>query len=129
MAMTIRQVEDITKPVTTGDYTAAMYSLQTAPTGDPSYIMNILYKSTGAWNVQIGYRSARLDAAADKLTAELDPAKRTALALDAQQILAEDVPVIYLMFPLYHIAHTAKLKGFEAHPLETYLLDHRWTLG
>jgi peptide/nickel transport system substrate-binding protein len=129
MAMAIRTVEDITKPVTTADYTTAMYSLQTAPTGDPSYIMNILYKSTGAWNGQIGYQSARLDAAADRLTAELDSAKRAALALEAQQILAEDVPVIYLMFPLYHIGHTAKLRGFEAHPLETYLLDHRWKLG
>ena len=128
IAIATRGVEDITKLVEGADFTATMYSLQTAPTGDPSYILNILYRGTGAWNGQIGYQSPRLDEAAARLTAESDPNRRVELAREAQRILAEDVPTIHLMQPLYHTAHTAKLRGFEAHTLEAYLLNGRWSL-
>lgn len=129
IAIGVRSVEDITKPVDAGDYSAAMYSFQTAPTGDPSYVMNTLYRSTGASNKQLGYQSPRLDAAADRLTAESDPARRIELAHEAQGILAEDVPAVYLMQPLYHTAHTPRLRGFEPHTVEQYLLNGRWSLA
>lgn len=129
MAVAIRSVEDITKPVNAGDYTATMYSIQTAPTGDPSYILNLIYRSTAAQNVQLGYQSPALDAVIDKLNAETDSARRTELAREAQGILIEDAPATYLMQPLIHIGHTPKLSGIEAHPVEQYLLNHRWKLG
>jgi peptide/nickel transport system substrate-binding protein len=129
VATTIRSVEDITKPVNAGDYTATMYSIQTAPTGDPSYILNLIYKSTAVQNVQLGYGSPALDAVIDRLIAETDPARRADLAREAQAILIEDAPATYLMQPLIHLAHTPKLTGVEAHPVEQYLLTHRWKLG
>ena len=129
MSINIRSVEDITTPITKGDYTAAMYSLQSAPFGDPSFILNILYASTGAWNVQLGYQSNQADDLAKRMTAETDGAKRADLARQAEQLLQEDVPAVFLMQPIYLTGHSPKLKGFEPHTLEPYLLDHTYTLS
>jgi peptide/nickel transport system substrate-binding protein len=129
VAISIRSTEDISTPVNAGDYTAAMYAFQTAPTGDPSFVLNVLYRSNGGLNKQLGYHSARLDAAADALVPETDPVKRVALARQAQQILIEDAPAAYLLQPLYHTAYVSKLRGFEPHPVEQYLLTSRWSLA
>jgi len=124
----IKSVESITPIVEKGDYAATMYSLQNAPTGDPSYIANILYHSKGAWNSQIGYQSTRFDAAAEKLTAETDPAKRIEAAKAASAILNEDATVVFLGSPMYHKLLSAKVKGFEPSPLEAYFLAHTTSL-
>jgi peptide/nickel transport system substrate-binding protein len=129
IAISVRSVEDITTAIESADYTAAMYSMQTAPTGDPSYVANLLYRADGAINKQLGYRSTRFDALAERLTAEGDPARRIELAREAQAILAEDVPAIFLMQPLYHTVHTSRLRGFEPHTVEQYLLTHQYALG
>jgi peptide/nickel transport system substrate-binding protein len=129
ISVRIRSVENITPIVEKGDYGATMYSVQTAPTGDPSYMPNILYHSKGAWNVQVGYQSARFDAAAEKLTGETDPARRIEAAKAAAAILNEDVPVVFLASPMYHNLLAPKVKGFEPSPLEAYFLSHALVLG
>jgi peptide/nickel transport system substrate-binding protein len=120
----IKSVENITPIVEKGDYGATMYSVQTAPTGDPSYMPSILYHSQGAWNGQVGYQSARFDAAAERLTAETDPARRIEAARAASALLNEDAPAIFLASPMYHNLLSARVKGFEPHPLEAYFLTH-----
>jgi peptide/nickel transport system substrate-binding protein len=61
--------------------------------------------------------------------AELDPERRRDILTQAQQILADDGPVILPYFRSFITAHSARLMGFEAHPLKFLDLRRAWLNG
>jgi len=129
MAVTLRQVEQITPVVNSRDYQAAMYRLGTTPTADPGFVLNTVYASWGADNVQIGYSSPRLDALAAELNAVADRDQRMQLGLAAQAVMREEVPSVFLLSPKLHIGLSPQVRNFEYQPFDFYLVNHALALA
>jgi peptide/nickel transport system substrate-binding protein len=66
------------------------------------------------------------DALLAEATGTLDPDARRALLTEAQQILADDGPIISPYFRSYITAYTSRLQGFAAHPLRWLDLRRAW---
>ena len=62
------------------------------------------------------YCNPELDAALAAGRASSDPEKRLAAYRKAEQVIAEDNPIIYLYHPQYMFAFTTRLKGFTPYP-------------
>ncbi|MFN8521568.1 MAG: ABC transporter substrate-binding protein [Chloroflexota bacterium] len=129
MSVSIRSVEQITPVVNNRDYQATMWRLGTTPTADPGFVLNTVYSSSGADNRQLGYQSARVDGVIARLNVASDVATRQALAIEAQGVLRDEVPSVFLLSPKLHIAHAARVKGLTYHPFDFYLVDHRISLS
>jgi peptide/nickel transport system substrate-binding protein len=68
---------------------------------DPDYVRNLFYSANAkrrGWNMS-GYKNAAFDAAADLSIREMDPAKRRALVMKMQELIARDLPYIPLYKP------------------------------
>jgi ABC-type transport system substrate-binding protein len=61
--------------------------------------------------------------------AELDSDARREILTEAQQILADDGPVILPYFRSYITGYSARLEGFQAHPLRFLDLRRAWLDG
>jgi peptide/nickel transport system substrate-binding protein len=129
VAAKIESTENIGQPVDSGNYDAAMYAWQPAPSGDPDFALNLFYGSGGSRNKQIAYKSAKMDELVTKLNATTAAAQRAQVAADAQKLLREEEPVVYICAPKYHTGASTKVKGFEAHPVEAFFLDNKIGLG
>src|SRR5207253_3081814 len=73
-----------------------MYSANMLVTGDPLYIFNQTLGKGGPANYG-AYTNPQLESTLTALRSEADPAKRQALAVQAQQIVKEDTPNIYVL--------------------------------
>jgi ABC-type transport system substrate-binding protein len=62
------------------------------------------------------YSSPALDGVAKKLSTELDESTRSTLAIEAQKILNDDVPVIVLAEPKFVLAIRSDITGVLAEP-------------
>jgi peptide/nickel transport system substrate-binding protein len=129
MAVTIRNVEQITPIVANREYVATMYRLGTAPTADPGFILNTAYASWGVDNAQLGYRSAELDEVVRRLNGTTDPFHRTSVAQEALAILRRDMPSVPLLSPKLHIALSPRVQGFTYHPFDFYFVTHALSLA
>ena len=129
MAVTIRNIEQITPIVANREYVASMYRLGTAPTADPGFILNTAYASWGVDNKQLGYTSDELDAVVKRLNVTTDLPQRTQVAQEALAILRRDMPSIPLLSPKLHIALSPKVQGFTYHPFDFYFVNHELSVG
>jgi peptide/nickel transport system substrate-binding protein len=127
MATTLRQVEQITPIVNARDYEATMYALQTAPNADPGFVLNVVFSSWGDQNVQLGSYSPRIEAIAQQLNQEPDVSQRYALGWQAQDVLREEVPAIFLLSPSYHTVVTQRVRNYQPNPFDYYVVHP--TLG
>lgn len=131
VAVALRSVESsaITGMLNKGEYDASMWTLQMAPSGDPGYVLQTVYTTGGDSNPQLGYSSPRFDALVAQLNGTADVAQRFALAQQAQEVLREDSPAIYLLAPSFNTLHSSRLQNFVASPFDHYLIDHALTLA
>lgn len=110
-----------------GDFDAALYSMNTAPTADPQYLLEIMFK-TGASSNFGKYSNPRLDALIDQLKTAFDKKKRCSIARDAQQILLDDAAFAFVVYPKTIVAMSNKVKGIAPSPTEYYLLTPEVTV-
>lgn len=107
------------------DWDASMYSMGTLPTGDPLYMFNQNLLKGGPGNLG-GYDSQQLQAMIEQMRVEIDPAKRSALVRQAQEIVKAEVPTAYLVAaPVTYVYKKGKVKGFTPHPNDLYFSTHR----
>lgn len=59
------------------------------------------------------YSNKKVDALLDSARAELDMAKRVPLYADAQRLLSDDSPYVYLWYKLNHVVTAKNVKGFR----------------
>lgn len=119
----IANVEKISEALK-GDYDASIYSLNTAPTGDPQYLLETMFR-TGASSNYANYSSPRLDALADKLKTTFDSEERNALAKEAQQVVLDDAAYACLVYPKTNMAVNNKVSGIVLSPSEYYMLNSK----
>jgi peptide/nickel transport system substrate-binding protein len=112
VAIETRLTEAVSQLAAAHDFDLLLWAQHTAPAGDPAFFLNMSLR-TDAGNNYAGYRSARFDALLDQLARVSDPATRVAIAREAQALLAEDVPVVFLLTPHWHVGLSERLKHYE----------------
>ena len=115
-------VDGIDKAAKAGEFDLILYAQHTAPTADPSFALNQFFRTEGAKNFT-GYSSEEMDKLLDELGSESDYAKRVELSKKAQELVAKDLPVLYLVDPQWHIAVSEKLANYQPYNGDYYIVN------
>jgi len=107
-----RVVENVSEAAAEGDFDIFLWAQHTAPSGDPAFYFTSMLRSGGAIN-HSRYADPGFDAILDRLVEANDAELRAELALDAQALLFETVPVVYLVSPEWHVGLSERLAGYE----------------
>ena len=87
--------------------------------------INVQLRSGGTWNESF-YNNPRLDELLDLAASEADFETRKEYFREMQEILIEDVPVLYLTYnPILH-AHRANIHNVQAHTALAHWLFEEW---
>ena len=87
--------------------------------------INVQLRSGGTWNESF-YNNPRIDELLDLASSEADFEKRKEYFREMQEILIEDVPVLYLTYnPVLH-AHRANVHNVQAHTALAHWLFEEW---
>lgn len=121
ISMTITNVESISEAFK-GDFEAGIYSMNTAPTGDPQYFLDTVFR-TGADSNFGKYSNANLDQLIEELGKTFDVQKRRDIAKEAQQIIIDDANFIFVSYPKSSMAISKEVSGLKLSPVEYYMLD------
>ena len=107
---------------TKGAFYVGYYNMQPTPDG----ILKLLFTSDAAWN-ETRWNNKAFDDLVAKARAVADPAERTELYTQAQQLMHDEVPSI---IPAFFDALGAKrdwLQGYQIHPRASiFRLDFAW---
>lgn len=95
----------------------------TAPQGDPDAFLSDVFM-TGARSNFMGYANPKLDRLLQEARICFDPARRSLLYNQIQQIIYEENPVIVLFHKSMVTAMSHRVRGYKIHPAEKYLLTH-----
>ena len=88
--------------------------------------LSVQLRSGGVWNESY-YENTRLDELLDLANAEPDFATRKEYFREIQEMLIEDVPVLYLMHPPVIVAHRSRIMDVQAHPgLSETFIENWW---
>jgi peptide/nickel transport system substrate-binding protein len=63
------------------------------------------------------YANPKVDALLDASETELDPEKRQAALVEAQTLIAADMPVLWIEYPVQFWPMNAAITGYELSPL------------
>ncbi len=120
--VTAEVTDNIGDAAKTGEYDIILYSTHTAPAGDPANFLNNTFTSTGSGNYYTNYHSEEFDQLVEKLIDTPIGEERDNLAIQAQELLHEDLPVLYLIDPQWHIAVSEKLENYETYCGDYYMV-------
>ncbi len=112
IAIDTQVVENIQQMAAAGDFDIALWAQHTAPSGDAAFFLNSMLRSGASLNYA-KYASRGFDAILNRFATEGDPAKRVAIALDAQQKLFADAPASFLVSPVWYVGLSKRLKNYE----------------
>ncbi|MCY3953273.1 MAG: ABC transporter substrate-binding protein [bacterium] len=84
---------------------------------DPNYLLSLLLES-GVFGNYTDYNNARVDEIIRDGWAEKDPAVRRGMFEEAQRIISEDAPWVFLAQPDYKIALRDNVGGYALYPNE-----------
>jgi peptide/nickel transport system substrate-binding protein len=119
----IEEILDINRAVAENTFDATMYSYTVTPSGDINRGLAQLF-IPGSSNKD-RYTNPRLNALFDDYNATVDPARRASLSREMQEILGQDVPFVYLVYPNQLVAMSSKVSGYTPHLLENYQIDSK----
>ncbi|MCL6477345.1 MAG: ABC transporter substrate-binding protein [Peptococcaceae bacterium] len=118
----IKSVESTETVMKTGDFDAAIYSFNTAPTGDPQYMLETIFMSGGDGNFG-HYSNDQLDTLIEKLQSTYDTKERNAIVKEAQQVIIDDAAFAFLVHPKIITAVHKDVEGLVITPTEYYFLN------
>jgi peptide/nickel transport system substrate-binding protein len=121
MDVSIEESVDINRTVADSAFDATMYSYTVAPSGDLNRGLAQLFVP-GTTNKD-RYSNPRVNSLYDEYNATADAARRRDLAREMQELIGQDVPVVYLAYPNQIVAMSSKVSGYTPHLLENYQLD------
>ena len=87
--------------------------------------INVQLRGGGVWNESF-FNNARLDELLDLAAGEADFDKRKEYFREMQEILIEEVPVLYLAYSPVMYAHRASIGGVQAHTALAHWLFEEW---
>ncbi|ATW27603.1 ABC transporter substrate-binding protein [Candidatus Formimonas warabiya] len=120
--VSVEVVENIDESMSSGNFDAVIYSMNTAVTGDPQYFLNIFFK-TGADSNYGKYSNPALDKVIEELGRTFETEKRYQLAQEAQQIILDDAAFVFLIYPKSNLVAKSNISGLSLHPSDFYFLN------
>ena len=115
-------VDGIDTVAKSGEFDLILYAQHTAPTGDPAFSLNQFFRSDQTKNFT-KYKSEEMDKLLDELGKEEDKAKRIELAKKAQELVAKDLPILYLVDPQWSIAVSDRLSDYQPYNGDYYIVN------
>ena len=117
----LESYEGLYDVLSSGDYDMALYSVNTATTGDPKGYLETYFTTEGSTNFA-RYSNEEVDRLVEELDEESDPEKRHQTALEVQQILLDDAASMFLLTPKLNMVVQSDITGIEMYPVEYYLI-------
>ncbi len=115
-------VENIDAELKEGNFDIALYAQHTAPTGNPAFFLNQFLRTDGSKN-HMGYSSAEFDALLDEMALLPLGDEMYAKAQEAQHMVSEDLPVLYLLDPKWHVAISDRLEGYMPYCGDYFIIN------
>ncbi len=114
-----------------GDYDMAFYSYGVAPSGDPDYYLTAHFDSTADYkeNRWTQYSNATVDSLLASARTEMDPATRKDYYDQAQEIIVEESPEMFIFHEKELVGHHIDVIGYEIYPNEITFLTKNMYIG
>ena len=119
---TTEMTDSIGNYVKTEEFDIAFWAQHTAPTGEPTYSLSQFFRTGAAYNNN-AYSNEKVDELLDQMGTLPAGEEKDNLAKQVQQIISEDLPVIYLVDPQWHIAVSDKLANYESYNGDYYVVN------
>ncbi len=116
--------DDISKTAADGDYDLMVYAQFTAPYGEPAFFLNQTFRSSAETNYA-RYNSKEFDEILDEISNLPLGKERDELAIKAQELLFEDLPVLYLVDPQWKIAVSERLENYKIYGGDYYVINDK----
>lgn len=120
--VTTEMTDSIGNYVKTEEFDIAFWAQHTAPTGEPTYSLSQFFRTGAAYNNN-AYSNEKVDELLDQMGTLPAGEEKDNLAKQVQQIISEDLPVIYLVDPQWHIAVSDKLANYEPYNGDYYVVN------
>ena len=105
-----------------GAYDVVLYAQHTAPSGEPSAFLNMALAPGGSRNYA-NYENSEINDLLDQMGKTEPGADRDKLSKDIQAIVAEDLPIIYLVDPQWHVALSDRVSDYEPYCGDYYVVN------
>ena len=115
-------VDDINTVLEGGAYDVVLYAQHTAPSGEPSAFLNMALAPGGSRNYA-NYENSEINDLLDQMGKTEPGADRDKLSKDIQAIVAEDLPIIYLVDPQWHVALSDRVSDYEPYCGDYYVVN------
>ena len=114
-----------------GDYDMVFYSYGVAPSGDPDYYLTAHFDSTAGYkeNGWTRYSNATVDSLLASARAEMDPDDRKDYYDQAQAIIVEESPEMFIFHEKELVGHHIDVIGYEIYPNEITFLTKNMYIG
>jgi peptide/nickel transport system substrate-binding protein len=114
-------VENITAHLQQRRFDVAFWTMHVAPGGDGGFVLEQYLRASAPLNV-MGYRSPALDRLLDRLRETEGAEPRARLIREIQGVLRLDVPMSFLMTPVWHVGLSARLAEYVPFPTDYYIV-------
>ena len=121
IAVTTQVTESPSDVAASGDFDLFLWAQHTAPAGDPGLFLSLFFETDAARNYS-GWSNADYDALIAELRAAGDPQARIDLAQRAQDMIAAEAPVAFLVTPEWHVGLSPALAGYEPWGSDYYVI-------
>ena len=121
IAVTTQVTESPSDVATSGEFDLFLWAQHTAPAGDPGLFLSLFFETDAARNYS-GWSNAAYDSLIAELRAEGDPQARIDLARRAQEMIAAEAPVSFLVTPEWHVGLSPALAGYEPWGSDYYVI-------
>ncbi|MBV6658664.1 MAG: peptide-binding protein [Devosiaceae bacterium] len=121
IAVTTQVTESPGDVAGSGAFDLFLWAQHTAPAGDPGLFLSLFFETGSARNYS-AWSSEAYNATIEALRTAIDPAERIALAQQAQELIAEDAPVAFLVTPEWHVGLSERLAGYEPWGSDYYVI-------
>jgi peptide/nickel transport system substrate-binding protein len=120
-------VDNIDSAAQNGAYDIIFYAQHTAPTGDPSFFLNQFLRKDGGKNFN-AYSSREFEDILARMSETDQGPERDKLAVQAQDVIFSDLPLLYLVDPQWHIAVSERLKDYQPYCGDYYVINDQLTI-
>ena len=121
----------VKEAMTAGTYDLAFYSYGVAPSGDPDYYLTAHFDSTAGYkeNGWTRYSNATVDSLLASAREEMDLDKRKDYYDQAQAIIVEESPEMFIFHEKELVGYDNKVIGYEIYPNEITFLTKNMYIG
>lgn len=113
--------EAITPYLQQKQFDLAFWAMHTAPGGDGGFVFEQYLRSNAPLNF-MSYAAPRLDAILDRLREREEPAQRAELLRAAHEPLFDDMPLVFLVTPHWHVGLSRRLADYQPYPSDYYIV-------